>query len=122
MILIFRQLQILELPFPVESEPNSPPSFTFDPHWLAITRALHPFLSLTPQQARMPSMGELKELVKKEMQWVNERGLGFDESGQGKVKVEQVQTFWKTAPCPGEPGGGPGPYSPSLVTLASELC
>jgi hypothetical protein len=60
----------------------------------------------------MPSMAELKARAADELEWVEANGMGYDERGQGKVRIDEVQSFWKTAPGPGEPGGGPGTSLP----------
>lgn len=104
--------QILSIPTPITTEPSTPPSLTYDPAWLAITRAMHPFLSLSQRQTPLPPPEQLKELVRKEMAWVESEGLGWTEGGdgvgEGKMKIIDVQKFWRTAPTAEEGGGGPG--------------
>lgn len=91
-------------PEPGKTQPPRPPSpqrsapeFTYDLEWLAISRALHPYLSLQRAEIRLPSESQIKELVKKEMVWVMEH------IGVGK-RISDVQKFVLTAPGPS--GGG----------------
>lgn len=79
--------------------PRSAPEFTYDLEWLAISRALHPFLSLDRKEIPLPSENELRDSVAQELEWVKEH------IGAGK-KVEDVQKFVMTAPGPA--GTGPG--------------
>jgi lariat debranching enzyme len=73
---------------------------TFDPEWLAVTRALHPYLSLAHHQTRLPPNST--ELITRELEWVK-RNVGT--SGDGILDVEEVQKFVKTAPGVGDEGG-----------------
>jgi lariat debranching enzyme len=132
-------LQILEIPTPVANPSSSPsstssspststsspstPNLTYDPYWLAITRALHPFLALSARQGPLPSPEQLKKLVEKELDWVETNGMGFAENGfEGKKAVGEVQRFWRTAPCVGEAGGGPGTCSCHSLLLINPSC
>lgn len=84
---------------PSPQQPRSAPEFTYDVEWLAISRALHPFLSLERKEIPLPSENELRDLVAQELVWVKEH------VGAGK-KVEDVQTFVMTAPGPTSAGQG----------------
>lgn len=80
---------------------------TFDPVWLAITRAFHPQLSLAYQQSALPTESTIcKALIEKELQWMK-----ANVPSGGAVPVLDVQQFQQTAPYPGQLGGderGPG--------------
>ncbi|CAK5271171.1 unnamed protein product [Mycena citricolor] len=79
-----------------------PPRLTFDPEWLAISRAFHPLLSLDRQQPGFPS----EELARKQVEEARaaivaelaarEPGLSIDD-----LEVGSVQEFAMTAPGPG---------------------
>ena len=79
---------------------------TFDPLWLAITRAFHPQLSLQHQQAPLPQNPTIvKGLIDRELAWVTKTL-----PQAGAIPVIDVQQFVKTAPAPNDPGGDdPGP-------------
>jgi len=62
-------VQFLEIPTPVS---DSPPRLQFDPEWLAITRAFHPWLTLTPNQRPLPSVEEGKRLIAEARFWIDE--------------------------------------------------
>jgi len=72
-------------------------NMTYDPEWLAITRALHPFLSTQRVQPRLPDETQVREMLRRELKWVNEH------IGSGKL-VTDVQQFTPTAPGPGAEG------------------
>ena len=82
---------------------------TFDPIWLAITRAFHNKLSLAYQQSSLPTESTIcKALIEKELQW-----LKTNVPSGGHVLINDVQQFHQTAPYPGQPGGderGPGEW------------
>ncbi|TFK37734.1 lariat debranching enzyme, C-terminal domain-containing protein [Crucibulum laeve] len=102
-------LEVIDIPInsdatsTVTSDPSSPhhPSLGFDPEWLAISRAFHPWLSTTHQQRPFPPEAEARELVRKELQWV-ENNVKTDE--HGVIPVLQHQVFMMTAPGPGSEG------------------
>lgn len=80
---------------------RSPPLLSYDPEWLAITRAFHPYLSITRHQPRFPEESEARALVAKAVKWV-EKNIKADE--QGEIPVADHQTFVMTAPGPGNEG------------------
>ncbi|KAJ4485846.1 lariat debranching enzyme, C-terminal domain-containing protein [Lentinula aciculospora] len=86
---------------PATTTTTSQPTLTFDPHWLAITRAFHSHISLTHQQTPFPDEAIARDMVSKELEWV--KGNVREE---GKVRIEDVQQFVQTAPGP--EGGGSG--------------
>ncbi len=115
--------QYLDIPTPPSSSPptsperNEQPRITFDRHWLAITRALHPYLSLQMSSIPLPSREQLDEMVRVELEKIetqgllvparpgqegDERGLGWE---KGDIDIGRVQQFWPTAPAQGQPGG-----------------
>jgi len=100
----FSRYQILDVDTP---EHNETPNMTFDPVWLAITRAFHGQLSLAYQQPFLPKESTIcKALIEKELQW-----LKANAPSGGCVPVNDIQQFHQTAPYPGQPGGdetGPG--------------
>jgi len=89
---------------------------TYDPQWLAITRALNPFLSLNQFQTPLPPQETIDQLVQDEVSRIKEEGLLVpEETGEGElvrlvwergdIEVQRVQKFWPTAPVEGQPGG-----------------
>ncbi|KAJ3757998.1 DBR1-domain-containing protein [Lentinula raphanica] len=88
------------------TSPSSQPVLTFDPQWLAITRAFHSHISLTHQQKPFPNEATAREMVAKELAWVKEH---IEE--EGKIRVEDVQQFVRTAPGPESIPGQPPAYS-----------
>ncbi|KAF8337498.1 lariat debranching enzyme, C-terminal domain-containing protein [Cantharellus anzutake] len=89
---------------------------TYDTEWLAITRALHPYLSLSRLQDPLPSMEEARKMVQKELEWIKEN------VGEGK-KIENVQKFCMTAPGPKKVDGKqPIRYiNPQTIAFCSAL-
>ena len=90
---------MIDVDVPPESQ-TSPPTLTFDPEWLAITRAFTPHMSLARPQATYPDEGPARGAVARALEWVREHAL----KGQAALKVEDVQTFVRTAPGPGSEG------------------
>jgi lariat debranching enzyme len=70
------------------------PLLTYDPEWLAITRAFHPYLSTTIEQPSFPSETQAREMVKNELEWVSKH-LG----SQDALKISDCQQFIVTAPA-----------------------
>ncbi|CAG8433602.1 1188_t:CDS:10 [Ambispora gerdemannii] len=60
-------LQILDFP-----EANGPLEFTYDEEWLAITKAMHPYLSIAQHQTKIPSDTELQRQIEVQKTWVRE--------------------------------------------------
>lgn len=77
-------MQIVDIPIPTpasksestSAEPGTDaytsPVLEFDPEWLAITRAFHPWFSTTHQQPPFPDETEARAAVATAMQWVVE--------------------------------------------------
>ena len=118
-------IQFLDIPSPPSSS-TSPARLTFDPHWLAITRALHPYLSTSLQAISLPHPDKVEESISYELANIRSKGLlvpqeGWDGDGmprlvwdKGEIAIDRVQRFWPTAPPEGSPGGSP---STPIVTL-----
>ncbi|TDL18927.1 DBR1-domain-containing protein [Rickenella mellea] len=100
-------LEVIDIPTtPVrprsgKDKPDSnAPRLTFDPEWLAVTRAFHPFLSTTRHQPRMPDEEQAREMVRTELEWVL-ANVGDKAERDGLRDVDECQVFWATAPGPG---------------------
>ncbi|OCF57434.1 hypothetical protein L486_04892 [Kwoniella mangroviensis CBS 10435] len=112
-------IQFFEIPTPSSSTSDHPPRLIFDPEWLAISRAFHPYLSTTINQTPLPSSEILKQLVSDERQRIEEEGLlvpsaNVNEDGtvdlvwtKGPIEIERVQKFWPTAPSQSQLPPGP---------------
>ncbi|GLB42488.1 putative lariat debranching enzyme, C-terminal domain [Lyophyllum shimeji] len=96
-------LEVLDIPSPNKVEdqseastnPSSPLTLSYDPDWLAITRACHPNLSLTRTQSAFPDEAYARTLVARELEWVHEHVPPKLDGGWG---VRECQTFVMTAP------------------------
>lgn len=95
--------QVLDVPttsgtltLDVDGRPT--PVLTYDPEWLAITRAFHPLLSTTKRQPPFPAEEEARERVRQAQEWITTNVYGGN-SGTTK-RIEEVQTFAMTAPGP----------------------
>jgi lariat debranching enzyme len=64
------------------------PKLTFDPEWLAISRAFHPFFSMRRRQPDYPDEATAPAKVAEEMEWV-------------KLNVRNNETSSSDAPLPG---------------------
>ncbi|KAJ2919126.1 hypothetical protein MD484_g1285, partial [Candolleomyces efflorescens] len=95
------QRQFLEVVDVDVPSPNPNPLFSFDPEWLAINRAFHPWFSTAPHQRAFPDEQEARAMVSKELEWVN-ANIKKDENGV--IPVEDWQSFAQTAPGPGSEG------------------
>ncbi|KAJ3852351.1 lariat debranching enzyme, C-terminal domain-containing protein [Lentinula lateritia] len=92
------QKKFLEVCYIAQHIPTSSsaqPILTFDPHWLAITRAFHSHISLTRQQKPFPDETTAREMVTRELEWVK-----VNVREEGRVPVGDVQQFVRTAPGP----------------------
>ncbi|KAG8748403.1 hypothetical protein FRC10_005950 [Ceratobasidium sp. 414] len=72
--------------------PASPPTLTYGPGWLAISRALHPFLSTTRRQQNLPPPPDMVRLIAESQRWVDKN--------VGEWEIAHVQEFVMTAPGP----------------------
>ncbi|WOO82451.1 Lariat debranching enzyme B [Vanrija pseudolonga] len=114
-------IQFLDIPSPEMSPEDQPPRLTFDLDWLAITRALHGYMSTEYDQAPLPDAPILDAMIDDEIQRIRQEGLlvpaPLSEENlahgavpplvweRGPVDVGRVQQFWPTAPPEGQPGG-----------------
>ncbi|ETW85004.1 hypothetical protein HETIRDRAFT_457218 [Heterobasidion irregulare TC 32-1] len=99
----------------VESDPEfgetSPPILSYDPEWLAITRAFQPFFSLTRHQPPFPKEAQAWAMIEKELEWVKQnvgKKLAADDAHVSRPafwRVDSCQKFAMTAPGPGQEGG-----------------
>jgi lariat debranching enzyme len=82
---------------------SAQPVLSFDPEWLAISRAFHPWLSTTRYQPSFPAEAEARAMVSEELEWVNKN---VEQDERGDILVSDYQTFTITAPGPGREGKG----------------
>ncbi|KAG2059669.1 hypothetical protein BDR06DRAFT_1003249 [Suillus hirtellus] len=85
------------------------PKLTFDPEWLAISRAFHPFFSMRRRQADYPDEATARAMVAEEMVWVksnvhNNEANSSDVPLPGIRTILDCQTFMQSAPGPGTEG------------------
>ncbi|CCM04282.1 uncharacterized protein FIBRA_06453 [Fibroporia radiculosa] len=98
-------------------ERNHLPVLSFDPEWLAITRAFHPYMPLNRLQMSYPAETEARKAVEKELEWVRRHVL----PESGIKKVDDCQTFITSAPPPGSEGASrkqQPPHYPNPQTAA----
>ncbi|KAG6820038.1 hypothetical protein H0H93_006273 [Arthromyces matolae] len=89
-----RFLEVVDVPI-LGSTTANVPDLTFDPVWLAITRALHPNLSLSRVQGAYPTETHARTLVERELTWVKEE---VPKKLDGGWAVLGCQRFTMTAP------------------------
>ncbi|TFY67350.1 hypothetical protein EVJ58_g1673 [Rhodofomes roseus] len=90
-------LEIVDIPEPAEHQSSAAgeqtaPVLSFDPEWLAVTRAFHSYMPTGPSQMMYPEESAAREAVEKELAWVKEHVK--------TTKVEECQAFVVTAPPP----------------------
>jgi len=125
--------QFLDIPAPEPSPEGQLPRLTFDPHWLAISRAMHPFLSTEMHQPHLPLPDVQAAMVADELERIRQEGLlvpgaldgAMDMTEppplvweHGPVDIGRVQQFWPTAPPEGHPGGSPSAWYTNPQTEA----
>ncbi|EIW67435.1 hypothetical protein TREMEDRAFT_74581 [Tremella mesenterica DSM 1558] len=81
-------LQFLDIPTPS----SGPPVLQYDPDWLAITRAFHPYLSTAIRQT-LPNMLEIEDMVRNEKQKLDIQGVLIPPSPAQDSKVEGIVRF-----------------------------
>ncbi|KAJ7049470.1 lariat debranching enzyme, C-terminal domain-containing protein [Mycena amicta] len=103
-----QHLEVVDIPIPGEMEdtngtdPIQPPRLTYDPEWLAISRAFYPFLSLEQRQRAYPLEDAARTLVADARTWITddlktrEPSLDIED-----LEIAQIQEFVRTAPGPG---------------------
>jgi len=120
-------LEVIDItPPPTDSDPTIQPTtgsspstptksgrqrltFSYDPHWLAITRAFQPYLSTGRNQIPFPATEEeAMALVEKELEWVMAnvpKKLALKD-GPETWELSRCQEFVHTAPPEKNPGNG----------------
>ncbi|KAJ6460914.1 lariat debranching enzyme, C-terminal domain-containing protein [Mycena sanguinolenta] len=82
--------------------PSQQPRLTYDPEWLAISRAFHPFLSLTDRQSAFPLEDVARARVAEaRTQITDDLRAREPELDIEDLEVGQIQEFVMTAPGPG---------------------
>jgi len=99
--LIHNQVVDVETPARRHDGKNDKTTLAFDPAWLAITRALHPWFSTSKHQRPFPEESEARALVAKEREWVDKN---IKTNQDGEILVADQQSFAMTAPGPGQEG------------------
>lgn len=115
-------IEVVDIPTP---DPHSgEPTLTFDPEWLAITRAFNPHMSKSVNQLSYPDEAQARAAVAKELEWVNKQIFASEEGGKGIKSLTDVQSFVANAPVHEEGKGGKGamkrqpPHQPNPQTAA----
>ncbi|KAF5340653.1 hypothetical protein D9611_007519 [Ephemerocybe angulata] len=91
-------LEVIDIEAPLS---NPTAALAFDPEWLAINRAFHPWFSTTRSQRPFPEEAEARAMIAKELEWVN---ANVKRNDDGVIPVDDWQTFVQTAPGPGSEG------------------
>jgi lariat debranching enzyme len=78
--------------------PHSLPVLSFDPEWLAISRAFHPWLSTSKFQRPFPVEEEARKMIEQELEWVSKN---VPRKLDSIFLISECQTFVPTAPGPG---------------------
>lgn len=107
----------MDIPTPSSVPKSQSLRLTFDPEWLAITRALHPFFCTTKVQVALPQVDEARALVNTELEWVHQ-----NVSDAGLQEVGKVQKFWCTAPGPIGSAKGNHQHQPRKRLLLVVYC
>ena len=87
----------MDIPEPTDSRTeasneNTAPVLSFDPEWLAITRAFHRYMPTGPNQMTYPVEDAARAAVEDEVAWVKDH--------VHSLKVDDCQAFVITAPPP----------------------
>lgn len=79
---------------------------TYDPEWLAITRAFHQYFTTTRQQATYPDEPTARARVTAELEWIEENIVrkAINDNAKSPLSVDNCQVFVQTAPGPGSEG------------------
>jgi len=95
-----RYLEVINIEDLGDAQERQAPKLTFDPEWLAITRAFQPWLSRTRVQRGFPEEEEARRMVSEELEWVmkkvgNEYEIGgcqvFQQSAPAGMGGEELQ-------------------------------
>jgi lariat debranching enzyme len=104
--------KIVDVPSP---QNHSPPRFTYDTEWLAISKAMHPLLSIEKRTNIQPRLTLARRWVEREFEWVKEKIAMIKraastkadaaeekkaEEDDGELEVEKFQQFVMTASGP----------------------
>jgi len=124
-------LEIVEVQVPHstgELREQASPQLTYDPEWLAITRAFDQYFTTTRQQAAYPDEPTARARVSAELQWVEQNIVqkATDDGTKSPLSVDACQVFVPTAPGPGSEGVAkfqqpPWYTNPQTVTFCSML-
>ncbi|EKM74736.1 hypothetical protein AGABI1DRAFT_123560 [Agaricus bisporus var. burnettii JB137-S8] len=94
-------LEVVDIPTPRQGATSNGisrvPVLEFNPEWLAITRAFHPWFATTLRQRRFPIEREARSAVASATQWV------FENLQSESLLVDDIQQFVQTAPGPVAP-------------------
>jgi Lariat debranching enzyme, C-terminal domain len=77
---------------PPSAPVTAPPTLTYDREWLAISRALHPYLSTEIRQPSLPPIWDMAPLIEESQRWVDDH--------VGEREIGHIQEFVMTAPGP----------------------
>ncbi|KAH7886925.1 lariat debranching enzyme, C-terminal domain-containing protein [Phlebopus sp. FC_14] len=115
-------LEVVEVPLSSDARPSatsrneSGPKLTYDPEWLAITRAFHPYFSASRHQASYPDEATARARVAEELSWVKEN-IVRKTCDEGSLSIHGRQLFAPTAPGPGNEGNAKFMQPPSYTNL-----
>lgn len=91
-------LEVIDVEAPIS---KSGVTLSFDPEWLAISKAFHPWFSKARFQRPFPDEAEARAMIAKEREWVD---ANIKKNDDGVILVDDWQTFVVTAPGPGSEG------------------
>ncbi|KAJ7148629.1 Metallo-dependent phosphatase-like protein [Mycena crocata] len=101
-------VQVVDIPIPADAKgkgkADGGPRLTYDPDWLAVSRAFHPLLSLTQMQRAFPPEESARALVAEAREWIKSE-VGKRDKGETDLEdleIGAVQEFTMTAPGPGQ--------------------
>ncbi|KIK77509.1 hypothetical protein PAXRUDRAFT_834962 [Paxillus rubicundulus Ve08.2h10] len=103
-------LEIVDIPLPSDTPQVAVgqiiPRLTYDPEWLAISRAFDQYFNTTCHQAAYPDEATARERVSEALDWVQENIVRKSSSEDRKLPllVGGCQLFVQTAPGPGSEG------------------
>ncbi|KAG8216852.1 lariat debranching enzyme [Butyriboletus roseoflavus] len=124
-------LEIVEIQIPHSTgvlAGQTSPLLTYDPEWLAVTRAFHQYFTTSRQQATYPDEPTARARVSAELQWVEENIVhkAPNEDVKSPLCVDNCQVFVQTAPGPGSEDNAkfqqpPWYTNPQTVSFCSML-
>jgi len=104
--------KVIEVPIPRRFQKEALPKLTFDPEWLAITRAFHPYFSTGYHQKPFPNESQARQMVERELEWVHQHV-----ENKGTMDVLHCQQFTTTAPARHGVGAPPSPHQRKHLIL-----